>query len=143
MKKKKILFVCYGNTCRSPMAEGIARKVLAGGFVVESAGTSPVYDGAQPEAIQVVLELFGEDISRHKTRHVRDVQLDGFDYIVALDSLVFEVLKKSYELPEEKLLWWEIIDPFGNGLEDYKNTAWIIHHYIDKIFLSPSEKKSN
>lgn len=68
----RLLFVCYGNTCRSPMAEGLAKKILEYKAQVESDGLAPVFDGATPETITVMRELFQVDISTHQTRNVAD-----------------------------------------------------------------------
>ncbi len=120
---KSILFVCYGNTCRSPMAEGLARKMLGKEYVVSSAGISPAFSGAQPDAISVMRETFGVNISTHRTRNISSLDLDRYDLIVALDLYVYETLKKRYALGEKRLILWEIEDPFGQNEEKYRNVC--------------------
>jgi len=68
----RILFVCYANMCRSPMAEGLARKELQDLADVESAGTHTWSGSAAPDAVAVMRSEFGIDISLHRSRNVRD-----------------------------------------------------------------------
>ena len=129
-----LLFVCYGNTCRSPMAEGLAKKILGEKANVESAGISPFFDIAQERAVEVMKELFDVDISSHEPRHIKDVSLDKFDFVIAMDKLVHLGLQKRPEIEAEKLILWEIDDPFGQDLEEYRNCAEKIHRCL-KDFL--------
>ena len=131
---QRILFVCYGNTVRSPMAEGLAKQTLGDNAHVESAGISPAFPGAQPEAIKVMHDLFGIDISRHHTRNVVDLEVDRFDWIITLDPYVYESMKSKYRWADDLLHLWDIDDPFGNSVEEYKKCARLIQHYIQKSF---------
>lgn len=81
LEKTRILFLCTGNSCRSQMAEGWAKKLLAERFEAYSAGTEP--RPVDPMAIQVMADA-GVDISTHKSKDVsrfKDVQLD---YVVTI-----------------------------------------------------------
>ena len=73
-----ILFVCYGNVCRSPMAEGLTKKLLGDRVQVESAGFDPVFDHAADNAVKVMQDLFDVDISSHKPRHLLSVYRSDF-----------------------------------------------------------------
>jgi protein-tyrosine phosphatase len=139
MARQKILFVCYGNTCRSPMAEGIAKKILGKSFAVESAGTSPLFDGAQPDAVRAVAGLFGVDIAGHRTRSVAEVPLELFSYIIPLDLLVAAVLKRRYRISSIKLMVWEIDDPYGGQLADYQKCARILEGKIRELKMKLEE----
>ena len=133
-----LLFVCYGNTVRSPMAEGLAKKILGEEAKVESAGISPFFDSAQENAIEVMRELFEVDISNHRPRHIQEVLLEKFDYVIAMDTLVHLGLQTHYELAPEVLILWEIDDPFEQDLEAYRNCAQKIH----RCLLEFLEKKN-
>ena len=94
----KILFVCMGNLCRSPIAEAIARRRAAelnlpGEFVVASAGTYPPRIGApaDPRALKIG-EQRGYDLTGHRTRRVEPADFDAFDAILAMDRDILEAL---------------------------------------------------
>ena len=94
----KILFVCLGNICRSPLAEGIARDIIKKRglkIIVDSAGTGDYHIGEAPcpNSIKVAREN-GVDISKLKARQVTKQDFKEFDLIVALDSSNVENLKK-------------------------------------------------
>lgn len=134
-KIKNILFVCYGNTCRSPMAEGLAKKILGKKVNVESAGISPSFDSAADNAVQVMKADYGVDISQHQPRKISDVLLDKFDYVVALDSLIYSYLERHYKIPSERLILWEISDPFSLDLEEFRKCAEKLSQSIREILL--------
>jgi arsenate reductase len=79
--KKKVLFLCTGNSARSQMAEGLLRHLRGKEFEVFSAGVAP--KGVHPAAIQVMKEI-GIDISQQKSKHADDLQVKEFDYIITL-----------------------------------------------------------
>lgn len=130
-----ILFVCYGNTCRSPMAEGLAKQIMGNKGKIESAGLVPVFDGAAPEAIRVLHDTYHTDISHHKTRNLADVQINTFDQIIVLDLYVFETLKNRFPLLSNKLILWDIQDPFGKDIDNFRKTAKKIYDMIQKYLI--------
>jgi protein-tyrosine phosphatase len=85
---RTVLLVCTGNICRSPIAEGFSRSLLAMRGVeeiaVESAGTS-AWEGSQavPEAIEALREL-GVDISQHRARRLNRALIERSDLVVAM-----------------------------------------------------------
>jgi arsenate reductase (thioredoxin) len=79
--KKRVLFLCTGNSARSQMAEGLLRHDAGDRFEVESAGTKPGH--VRPEAIAAMKEL-GIDISGHRSKHVDEFQGQSFDYVVTV-----------------------------------------------------------
>jgi len=95
---KKILFVCLGNICRSPLAEGIARDYITKSNLnmqVDGAGTGHWHVGESPfhYAQKVGLE-FGVDISNLKARQVNNEDFENFDLLVGLDEKNVADLKK-------------------------------------------------
>lgn len=81
MNKKKILFLCTGNSCRSQMAEGWARHLLADRVEAYSAGVAT--HGLNPHAVQVMAEA-GVDISGHRSKHVDELRDVEFDCVVTV-----------------------------------------------------------
>lgn len=86
----KILFVCLGNICRSPLAEGVAEKLIDDQnlpLYVESAGTSNWHEGEAPchNSIKVAKEN-GVDISKQRSRPISKLDIASFDYVVAMDT---------------------------------------------------------
>jgi len=86
----KILFVCLGNICRSPLAEGVAQSILEKeglNLVVDSAGTSNWHEGEAPCSHSIKIARQNEvDISQQRSRLVTKQDIEHFDYIVAMDA---------------------------------------------------------
>ena len=79
--KRRILFLCTGNSCRSQMAEGWARKLKSDLIEPYSAGIET--HGLNPRAVQVMAEA-GVDISRHRSKHVDDLKDVDLDLVVTV-----------------------------------------------------------
>ncbi len=86
--KTKILMVCLGNICRSPLAEGLLQSKLdKKKFLVDSAGTSDWHSGKQPDKRSVAIaKKFGVDISTQRARQFRIEDFENFDYIYVMDN---------------------------------------------------------
>ncbi|KIA97002.1 protein tyrosine phosphatase [Flavobacterium sp. JRM] len=84
----KILMVCLGNICRSPLAEGIlASKLPKDTFLVDSAGTGSWYVGLNPDQRSIaVAQKNGLNISNQKGRQFKTSDFDTFDYIYVMDN---------------------------------------------------------
>jgi protein-tyrosine phosphatase len=85
---KKILMVCLGNICRSPLAEGILRsKVHKNEFFVDSAGTAAYHVGNLPDVRSIeIASKFGIDLTNQKARKFTVKDFDTFDVIYAMDD---------------------------------------------------------
>lgn len=129
-----MLFVCYGNHARSPMAEGLAKKRFGRDVRVESAGVNPMFEGAADYAVQVMKDEYGIDIAAHYPKHVRDFEIDRIDYVVAMDPAVYEILNKIHLIPREKLILWKIGDPFTLSLKHYLKVAEKLFNKIQEGF---------
>ena len=143
---KKILFVCSGNTCRSPLAEGIAKKVLSqtvdGGLEVLSAGTSTV-DGFPASEFSVeVADDNGIDISGHQSQFLSATLVREADLIVTMgrnhretvlviDPDAIEYTKTLTEFSAD--LSGDIPDPIGGSREVYSSTYSAIEHCISEM----------
>ena len=98
MSQIKVLFVCMGNICRSPTAEGVFNKLLedlgtANRFVVDSAGTHAYHVGESPDSrAQQTARNRGVKLSEIRARKVSAADFDEFDYILAMDSDNYQLL---------------------------------------------------
>ena len=90
MEIKSILFVCLGNICRSPIAEGVAKRYIQEknlDLIIDSAGTGSWHVGEAPcENSIKVAHLNGVDISKQRARQVTKDDLKKYDLIVGLDK---------------------------------------------------------
>jgi protein-tyrosine phosphatase len=91
MDKTKILFVCLGNICRSPAAEGVMQAIVdengaADRFFIDSAGTGNYHIGDLPDnRMRIHARRRGYELT-HRCRQVRTSDFDDFDLIVAMDA---------------------------------------------------------
>ena len=138
MKSKKIrlLLVCYGNICRSPMAEGIARKRLGPAAEVRSAGIAATGGPPSEDAVLVMKLVYGVDISCHVARPVGLYDLAGFDHIIAMDVSIFNHLRDIWGVSESALYGWDIEDPLGSGYEAFKETARKIERRLEQFLAA-------
>jgi protein-tyrosine phosphatase len=134
----RVLFVCLGNTCRSPMAEGAFRRLLqdvglANKVYVDSAGTHSFHLGVTPDKrSQQTASRRGIDLSSIRARRVVEEDFAKFDYVLAMDRDNLEHLfamcihlqqrKKVHllmefapDLPEQ-----EVPDPYYGGLSGFE-----------------------
>jgi arsenate reductase len=86
-RRLAILFLCTGNSCRSQMAEGWARKLLGNQADVSSAGIEK--HGLNRRAVQVMAEA-GVDISQHKSKTVGELPGRDFDYVITVCGHAYE-----------------------------------------------------
>ena len=115
----KILFVCTGNTCRSPMAQGLFRN-MAPEHECESAGLSALPgQPASPQAAACCKEL-GVDISAHLSRQLTREELSKWDVFFPMTRAHGAVLEGAGVPPEKVYYPGEIADPYGGDLEVYR-----------------------
>lgn len=131
-RRPEILFVCYGNICRSPMALGLARKRLGDRAGVRSAGIAAEGGPASADAVLVMKIVYQVDISDHLARNISEYDLASFDHVVALDYAVYARLKALGIIAEDRLYGWDIADPLGRGYDAYKEAARRIDRRLEQ-----------
>lgn len=131
---KRVLFVCTGNTCRSPLAEVIFRA-LAGkmNLQVSSAGTYAVPGLPASRYSQSLAQERGLDLDQHRSRPLLLQELEQADWVFAMSrSHLADVLDLcpeakgkaflvSHLSPSQSLRGRDIADPYGGGLKDYRD----------------------
>jgi protein-tyrosine phosphatase len=92
----KILMVCLGNICRSPLAEGLLQyKLQKTDIRVDSAGMHGLHAGELPHSKSIAIaQKYGIDISNQRSRKIRQADLENFDLILAMDKENLSDLKR-------------------------------------------------
>ncbi len=144
---KKILMVCLGNICRSPLAEGILKsKVNQKEVFVDSAGTSNYHIGDLPDkrSIEVALK-YKIDITDQRARQFKVEDFDNFDIIYVMDESNYEnVLKLSRnnnDAEKVRLILSElenfedknVPDPYFGGKQGFENVYKMLDGACNKI----------
>lgn len=145
MDNQRVLFVCLGNICRSPTAEGVFRHLLAQHgltAVVEtdSAGTQAYHVGSPPDrrAQEEALRR-GIDISDLRGRQIRLSDFDYFDWIIAMDSDNYSVLMAESPTPARgrvhRLLDFasdagcqDVPDPYYGGVDGFQQVFDLVEN---------------
>jgi len=149
-----ILFVCTGNTCRSPMAgayfRSLCEKSGRNDISVESVGT---FAGeGQPASAQSVsvMKDYGIDLSTHKSSALTKAKIDAADLIIAMTtshrlhigSMSHSALKKTRTLLEFTQKNGNISDPFGGTEKTYSDCFSEMKEALDNLFLEVTGKSN-
>jgi protein-tyrosine phosphatase len=141
-----VLFVCLGNICRSPLAEGVFRDIvereeLGDRFDIDSAGTSDYHIGDSPDG-RTVAEARRRGLELdHAARQVKAADLDRFDYIIAMDaSNLGRIERLARSAPRSAELHLlrafdpeagddlEVPDPYFGGADGFAN----VHDMVER-----------
>lgn len=135
----RVLFLCSGNTCRSPMAAGVAHRVFGPTHTIVSAGAE-TGSGSQAagNAIKAMAEM-DIDISDHETVDVADLHLAHFDLIVVFRPSAAESLSFPTGVRVE---YFEIPDPCGGSLDTYRSTARLIRRRVRRLYVEDALRRS-
>lgn len=146
----KILMVCLGNICRSPLAEGILKsKLPRNQFFVDSAGTANYHVGIAPDIRSIaVAKKYGLNISDLSGRQFSVSDFDAFDYIYVMDASnynnVIALARDEHDLAKVKLIMNELYpnqnhdvpDPYYGGDEGFENVYKMLDDSCSKIAKS-------
>jgi len=112
--KTRVLFVCIGNACRSPMAEAIARKEANDVIEASSAGFYPM--GMIPEMTQTILERNGYSANGLQSKGLREIVSEGINLVVNLSGYTRAQSLEKFTQVEN----WEVSDPYGADEATYQ-----------------------
>jgi arsenate reductase len=121
----RVLFVCFGNSCRSQMAEGFAKALARGIWEVDSAGLYPA-TAVAPLAREVMREK-GISLDGHYPKGLDQLPLAGYDLIVNMSGMP---LAGRVTAP---VLDWDIADPIGQSPEVYRRVRDEIEHRVREL----------
>lgn len=154
--KTRVLFVCMGNICRSPSAQGVfshllEKRGLTDHFEVDSAGTISYHAGSPPDQrAQAAARGRGIDLSALRARQVKSEDFEFFDYILAMDEEnLSDLLSRSPVFHQEKISLimehsgWnggrEVPDPYYGGESGFEQVLDMLeaacNGFIDDALL--------
>lgn len=137
---KRILFVCGGNTCRSPMAKVILEQMLAsrglsGRFSVDSAAADDLSLAvASEKAREVIREMFSQDLlAGHKPKSIGQINTADYDLILTMQERHKRFLpaNRTFTLREYAGFKGDIADLWGADLDRYRKCRDEIKHYLE------------
>jgi protein-tyrosine phosphatase len=145
-----VLFVCMGNICRSPLAEGVLRQHLAQSsenyvFEIDSAGTHSYHEGASPDPrAQTAASRRGIDISDLRARRIVEQDFHRFDYIIAMDrdnqDNLHAVADESRHQKIRLLLDFsrdnkgaDVPDPYYGGKAGFEHVLDLVEEAVDSL----------
>ncbi|NLY68175.1 MAG: low molecular weight protein arginine phosphatase [Clostridiales bacterium] len=147
-KPMRVLFVCTGNTCRSPMAAAALNALGCGRYAAESAGIfaqagMPISRYAEQALGEAGIESTPQNnYKAHKARQVTEEPVAAADRVIALTEPHMLVLMRSYPQYAAKItvMKRDIADPYGGTLEDYKRCLAEIIDCLREMFPLDREK---
>jgi len=113
------------------MAAGLARKMFSNPRARSYSAGVDAAIGCRPSAKAVkAMEEVGVDITRDHAKHVCSLDLIQYDIIVAMTQFVATLLTKDFYIPKGRLVIWDITDPFGGSLEEYRSCRTTIYRHM-------------
>lgn len=140
----KLLFVCTGNTCRSPMAEALMRRKLQERALTDwqvlSAGLAADGSPAAQYAVEVLAEQ-GLNLTRHRSRSLTRSLCEEADRIAVMTPDQAVLLGMLFGVPQEKIvvLGGGIPDPYGGDIETYRRTRDALDKALDALLPPAGE----
>lgn len=142
----KVVMVCLGNICRSPLAEGILQSKVSKDISVDSAGTANYHVGNLPDSRSIaVAKKHGIDITNQRCKHFTSKHFEEFDYIYVMDKSNYEnvikLAKSEKDKQKVKLILneshpnkdLEVPDPYYGGDHGFENVYQMLDQACEVI----------
>ena len=137
----KILMVCLGNICRSPLAEGILQSKVPENFVVDSAGTIAMHEGKSPDHCSVsTAKKYEIDLSAQKSRPFSAKDFKEYDRIYCMDRNnlkdVLSLAENDLQRQKVSLILennQEVPDPYWGTMADFEKVYQLLDETCNKI----------
>ena len=148
----RIVTVCSGNICRSPLAEVLADRVamtFAVEVEVQSGGTLGLIDRPSPRQVIAVAREIGIDLTRHRSKPLTREMVDWADHVLVMEVAHAMFIRETLEVDDEHKITPlgplvgkpEIADPIGGWFKGpYRTMREEVHQALQRFFASVSER---
>lgn len=147
-----VLFVCLGNICRSPLAEGVFRNTVqkaghSDSIRIDSAGTGAWHAGDPPDPRSIeVAAKYGIDIASQRARQVTPDDFQRFDFILAMDTDNLETLRDRSRVDHHRLRLFlndppqNVPDPYYGGADGFEQVYQLINRGSQTLLATITNK---
>jgi protein-tyrosine phosphatase len=140
-----VLFICLGNICRSPIAEGIFKQLVAKRGLdhiirCDSAGTAAYHIGSLPDKRMRKVASAHDIILTHQARQLSFEDFINFNYIMAMDDINFDTIRKEsfrahgFYLPEDRLYLYRMFDPQRGGAINVPDPYYMTFSAFEEVY---------
>jgi len=133
---ERILVVCVGNICRSPMAESLLRQALPGRVLASAGMGAPTGEPADPVAVEL-MQARDLDISRHRARRLQGAMIAESDLVLVMELSQQRQLEQQYPLARGKIfrlcesIKADVADPYRQGRKAFEEAFRLIEQGVE------------
>lgn len=134
----KILVLCLGNICRSPMAEGFLKRELPGRIVMSAGIAAMTGHPADPLSVRLMQE-HGVDISAHRAQNLTDWMVEAADLILTMEVEQTRYIERAYPVFKGRLMRigdfgeFDVPDPYRQGVDVFRHSQELIIRGVEDV----------
>ena len=142
----KILVLCLGNICRSPMAEGFLKRELPDRIIMSAGITAMIGYPADPLSIRLMQEQ-GIDISSHRAQNLTDWMVEAADLILTMDTEQTAFIERTYPEFQGRLMRighfgdFDVPDPYRQSANVFRQSQQLIMRGVDDLLEKILERE--